>query len=87
VFVHPLGPLTPVPVDVVATPEATEDSLIQTVPSTLPANCELAQPTETYTYVWHLKDNWLEKEMWSFDEFVRKNAWKWDIIMGSGAKK
>jgi len=38
---------------------------------------ELAEPIEAQTYVWCLEDSDLEKELWSFDEFVGKNAWKW----------
>jgi hypothetical protein len=38
---------------------------------------ELAEPIEAQTYVWCLEDSDLEKELWSFDEFVKKNAWKW----------
>lgn len=86
VLVHPLGPFTPVPADVpmglAANPEAAEDgdSLVQATPPPLATNsepAEAAQPIETHTYVWRLKDNWLEKELWSFDEFVAKHAWKW----------
>jgi hypothetical protein len=83
VLVHPLGPFTPVPADVpvAANPEAAEDGdSIQTTLFPLVTNndaAEAAQPIETHTFVWRLKDNWLEKELWSFDEFVRKNAWKW----------
>lgn len=83
-LVHPLGPFTPVPADVsvAANPEAAEDgdSTIQTTlppPVTNSEPAEAAEPIETHTFVWRLKDNWLEKELWSFDEFVKKHAWKW----------
>jgi len=80
VLVHPLGPFTPVPADVpvAANPEAAEDGDGILPPlGTNSEPAEAAQPIETHTFVWRLKDNWLEKELWSFDEFVRKNAWKW----------
>jgi hypothetical protein len=27
--------------------------------------------------VWCSKDSYLEKELWSFDEFVKNNAYRW----------
>jgi hypothetical protein len=81
VFVHPLGPFTPVPVDV-ATPGAVKDSLISTdLPPS--AASELAQSVSAQTYAWGLDDGYLDKEVWSFDEFVRNNAWRW-IDHGAG---
>ncbi|KAH9020466.1 hypothetical protein EDB85DRAFT_1896184 [Lactarius pseudohatsudake] len=76
VLVHPLGPFAPVPVDT-TTSGAVEDNLILVDPPPLPAASELAQAVPAQTYVWCLKDNYLNKELWSFDEFIRKNAWKW----------
>ena len=43
----------------------------------LPSADELAQPIPAQTYVWCSKDSYLEKELWSFDEFIRNNAYKW----------
>jgi len=79
VRVHPLGPFTPVPADAVATAtsETAEESLIPTALPPLATISELAEPIEAQTYVWCSGDKWLEKVPWSFDEFVRKNAWKW----------
>jgi len=81
VFVHPLGPFTPVPVDV-ATSEAVEDGPISTDLQP-PAASELAQTVPAQTYAWGQDDGYLDKEMWSFDEFVRKSAWRW-IDHGAG---
>ncbi|KAN0140921.1 hypothetical protein V8E53_001365 [Lactarius tabidus] len=79
VFVHPLGPFTPVPVDVAT---SGVDSLISTdLP--LPAASELTQSVPAQTYAWGQDDGYLDKEVWSFDEFVRKNAWRW-IDHGAG---
>jgi len=76
VIVHPLGPFTPVPVD--AATGAVEDSLIlATDLPPLPPASELTQTVSAQTYVWRWDDRSLEQELWSFDEFVRKNAWKW----------
>jgi hypothetical protein len=76
VLVHPLGPFTPVPVDA-ATSGAVEDSLIPADLPPLPAARELTQTVPAQTYVWCQNDSGLDKELWSFEEFVRKNAWKW----------
>jgi len=85
VRVDPLGQFTPVPADTATSPEAIEDSLIPTnaLPP-LPTVGKLGEPIEAQTYVWSIEDSGLEKELWSFDEFVRKNAWKW---IGEGARK
>jgi len=76
VLAHPLGPFAPVPVDT-TTSGAVEDILIPADLPLLPAASELAQTVPAQTYVWCLDDSYLDKELWSFDEFVRKNAWKW----------
>ncbi|KAH9963108.1 hypothetical protein BJV74DRAFT_870917 [Russula compacta] len=78
VSVHPLGPLKVIPTDAAAaTSEAVGESLIPTSLPTLQLASELAQRIPAETYVWCLDSNTLEKELWSFDEFVEKNAWKW----------
>jgi hypothetical protein len=80
VHVHPLGRLTAVPSDAaVSSSEATavEGSLIPATIPPLPSAGERAQPIPAQTYVWCSKDSYLEKELWSFDEFVRNNAYKW----------
>jgi len=73
VHVHPLGPFTQVPVHAATS----EDSLIPAYLPPLPAANEMAQTVPAQTYVWCQDDSGLDKELWSFDEFVRKNAWKW----------
>lgn len=85
--VHPLGRLTTVPSDAaVSSPEATaaEGSLIPTAVPPIPSVDELAQPIPAQTYVWCSKDSFLGKELWSFDEFVKNNAYKW---IGPGADR
>ena len=82
VLVHPLGPFTQIQVDA-ANSGAVEDSLIPTDLPPLPAATELAQAIPAQTYVWCRDIRGLESELWSFEEFVQKNAWKW---IGSGAQ-
>ncbi|KAH9066345.1 hypothetical protein EDB87DRAFT_709980 [Lactarius vividus] len=76
VLVHPLGPVVPVAVGT-TTSGAVEDNLILVDSPRLPAASELAQAVPAQAYVWCLNDNYLNKELWSFDEFIRKNAWNW----------
>ncbi|KAN0140918.1 hypothetical protein V8E53_001362 [Lactarius tabidus] len=76
VLVHPLGPFESVPVDT-ATSGAIEDNLIPADLPPLPAASEMAQTVPAQTYVWCQHDGGLDKELWSFEEFIRKNAWKW----------
>ena len=71
VLVHPLGPFEPIPGD------AATGSLIPTDLPPLPAASEMAQTVPAQTYVWCQDDSGLDKELWSFEEFIRKNAWKW----------
>ncbi|KAH9162674.1 hypothetical protein EDB89DRAFT_2024812 [Lactarius sanguifluus] len=75
VLVHPLGPFVPVPV-VTTTSGAVADSLIPADLPPLPPASELAQSVPADTYVWCLDDSDLDRELWPFVEFVRKNAWK-----------
>jgi len=51
-----------------------EDNLIPAELPPLSSAIELAQRLPAQTYVWRLDD---EKELWSFDEFVKNNSWKW----------
>ena len=82
---HPLGSFAPLPVDV-ATSGAVEGSLISLDLPPLPAASELAQTVPAQTYAWGQDDGYLSKELWSFDEFVRKNAWRW-IDHGAGPQR
>jgi len=82
VNVHPLGPFTPIRTDTTATSEV-GDKLIPAALPPLPSPTELTQRLPAQTYVWRLDDSELEKELWSFDEFVKKNLWKW---VGEGAE-
>ncbi|KAF5382163.1 hypothetical protein D9615_004388 [Tricholomella constricta] len=69
--VHPLSPLVKLseyPVD--------DKALIPSKPPSLPARSELGPPIKAETYVYDLYKR-LEPELWSFEEFVQNNAWKW----------
>ncbi|KAI9446148.1 hypothetical protein H4582DRAFT_2163881 [Lactarius indigo] len=81
VLVHPLGPFASVPVDTTAS-GAVDSPILADLPP-LPTTSKLAQAVPAQTYVWCLRDIYLDKELWSFDEFVRKNAWKF-INHGGG---
>ncbi|KAH9993805.1 hypothetical protein BJV77DRAFT_1103390 [Russula vinacea] len=87
VNVHPLGRLTAIPSDAVVTSSSTETTvegcLIPAALPPLPSASELAHPIPAQTYVWGEEDSGLEKELWSFDEFVSKNAYRW---IGPGAR-
>jgi hypothetical protein len=64
--------------------EATvEGCLIPAALPPLPSASELAHPIPAQTYVWGEEDSGLEKDLWSFDEFVSKNAYRW---IGPGAR-
>ncbi|KAI0275899.1 hypothetical protein BGY98DRAFT_1065301 [Russula aff. rugulosa BPL654] len=63
--------------DAAVSSSAVKGSLIPTALPPLPSADELAEPIPAQTYVWCSKDSYLEKELWSFDEFVKNNAYKW----------
>ena len=78
VLIHPLGPFTPVDADAAtANSDTVEESLIPTAPPSLATVSEQTKLVEAQTYVWYLEDSKLEKELWSFDEYLRNNAWTW----------
>lgn len=55
--------------------QATED-LLPSTPAPLPALSELPAAVDTETYVY--RDlTYLERDLWSFDDFVATNASKW----------
>ncbi|KAG6817680.1 hypothetical protein H0H87_005439 [Tephrocybe sp. NHM501043] len=71
VDVHPLGilvKLSEYPID--------DEALIPSNPPALPALSKLAPPVSAKTYVYDLFQR-LQPELWSFEEFVKNNAWKW----------
>ncbi|KAG5652118.1 hypothetical protein H0H81_006255 [Sphagnurus paluster] len=69
VSVHPLA-------RAVALCDFSVDEMIPATPPPLPAPEELAPPVEAGTYVFVLPQR-LEPALWSFEEFVLKNAHKW----------
>ena len=89
--VHPLGPLTPLsatPVpassipDVTSANAATDAYIVPLHAPELPPLDQLASPlpAQTYIYAGPLHD--LSPTLWSYEDFVRQNAWKW---VGRGA--
>ena len=65
VLVYPLGP-----------PVALDD-IESTVPPPIPPPNGLLSPLEVNTYVWCSYLSELHPTLWSFEEFVKENAWKW----------
>jgi len=72
VGVHPLEPLAAL----TSFSTSTAESLVPATPSPLPAPSDLAATVEAETYV-YCSPSGLKAELWSFDDFVRNNAWKW----------
>ncbi len=84
VKVHPLGPLTslsstPVPTSTIpsSSTAATDSYVVPLDAPSLPPLDALSAPlpAETYIYAGPLTD--LSPELWSYEDFVRENAWKW----------
>ncbi|VDC04759.1 unnamed protein product [Peniophora sp. CBMAI 1063] len=73
VRVHPLGPASPPPL---AASHATQDFVPATT-NPLPKPDELAPAVQASAYVWSNPVTELKPELWSFEDFVRDNAWKW----------
>jgi hypothetical protein len=71
VLVHPLGPISPL-----STASNVKGRFIPPSPAPLPPALELSPPLEAETYRYdNIQD--LNHELWSFEEFVKNNAWKW----------
>jgi hypothetical protein len=77
VLVHPLGPFTPILADG-ATANSETGTKLHPDCSSPDRNVDgQMQPMEAQTYVWCLEDSKLEKELWSFEEYLGNNAWRW----------
>ncbi|TDL19892.1 hypothetical protein BD410DRAFT_899874 [Rickenella mellea] len=65
-------------VHVLGTFEPLNDTSEQTVPAhakELPS--EFGDPIETDVYIWAAPTSLLDPKLWSYDTFIRDNAWKW----------
>ncbi|KAF8806978.1 hypothetical protein BYT27DRAFT_7140509 [Phlegmacium glaucopus] len=71
VDVHPLGPLTDV-----SNHSTDYGSLVPAHSPPLPSPSQLINTIGVETYVYEDENN-LMAELWSFDDFVKNNAWKW----------
>ena len=69
--IHPLGPLKDV-----SNHSIDQDSLVPAHPPPLPSSSQMANIIRAETYVYEDENN-LMAELWSFDDFVKNNAWKW----------
>ncbi|KAF9065592.1 hypothetical protein BDP27DRAFT_1331798 [Rhodocollybia butyracea] len=73
ISVHPLQPL----IDIIGYNIASDDSsLVPASPPPLPPLTELLPAVAAQTYIYN-DVNDLEAELWSFDDFIKNNAWKW----------
>ena len=79
VSVYPLGPLT----NIKDIPPIEVGSLVPTIPPPIPTVDSLTSSVEADTYVWCLSPSGLQAKLWTFEEFVKYNAWKW---VGSSRK-
>ncbi|KAG2131355.1 hypothetical protein DEU56DRAFT_814097 [Suillus clintonianus] len=70
VSIYPLGPLANIR-------DIEVKSLVATTPPPIPVMSELANPVDAATYVWCLSSSELRAQLWTFEEFVKLNAWKW----------
>ncbi|KAI8980118.1 hypothetical protein BD414DRAFT_493684 [Trametes punicea] len=84
VAVHPLGPLvplssTPVPRTAAPTPseEVTGLYVVPPMAPELPPLETLPPPLPAQTYIYAGPLSNVSPELWSYDDFVRENAWKW----------
>ena len=66
-----------------------EPDLTPSVPEPLPPNpAESLNPAmECETYIWASYPEELTKEPWSFQDFIRVNAWKWLPGRGAGDRE
>ncbi|KAF8149898.1 hypothetical protein B0H34DRAFT_666397 [Crassisporium funariophilum] len=71
VQVHPLGPFTSLSNTSIDLKE-----LVPAHPPPLPSPSEMLNAIEAETYIYNDERD-LKAELWSFDDFVTKNAWKW----------
>lgn len=79
-----------VPLNAAITPDvhipesiSTASAITPAHPEPLPERDQLEPSVECQTYIWTRPLNTLDKELWSFEEFIRINAWKW---VGSTSK-
>jgi hypothetical protein len=80
VGVRPLGSLTSLAESSVFEELSSNPSKV----APLPDIAGLPPPIQAETYVYSAPTSYLNAELWSFDEFVQKNAWKW--MGGSNAE-
>lgn len=53
-----------------------DESTLPQHPPPQPVPTQLLPPIAAETYV-YLRDNNLEIQLWSYEDFVRQNAWQW----------
>ncbi|THH15689.1 hypothetical protein EW146_g4815 [Bondarzewia mesenterica] len=76
VSVHPLAPFKPLSSSEAQMDEVESSVAPPTVPQ-LPPISELAPVVFAETYIWTLRVSDLKKSLWSYETFIKENAWKW----------
>jgi len=71
VQVHPLGPFKDI-----STHTINEEALVPCHPPPLPSSSCTSPTIDAQTYI-YIEARDLNSELWSFDDFVKNNAWKW----------
>lgn len=72
--VHRLGLLLPLSS---SGNQSAESSVVPSTPPALPPSEDLAAPVEAETYIWCMPISHVERKLWSYETFVKENAYKW----------
>ncbi|EIN10901.1 hypothetical protein PUNSTDRAFT_64285 [Punctularia strigosozonata HHB-11173 SS5] len=70
VLVHPLGALAPLS-------DPDDKTVAPSTPPPIPPLDALAPAVPAETYIWARPISELQPEIWSYETFMRENAWKW----------
>jgi len=74
VSVHPLSPLTRMSNTNFS---SVASSIIPQTASPLPSEAEMELTVEAEVYMWSAPLSRLKRELWSYETFIKENAWKW----------
>lgn len=58
-------------------PKEPENAIAPSQPPSIPARTSLPPGVPAHTYVWRAPIIYLTPEVWSFEQFIAQNAWKW----------
>lgn len=82
VRVHPLESIVPMnsaisPNASIPASNSTASAIAPAHPEPLPSRDRLEPSIECHTYIWCRPLSELDKGLWTFDEFMQTNSWKW----------